>query len=386
MNEDAIAARVPDAGAKQHVTLAGAAVNLVLGVSKVVFGISAHSQALIVDGVHSLSDLISDALVLVGTFIGGKAPDDNHPFGHERFETLVTAAVGVLLLSAAGGFAFDAIRTLASSRSSSTVSAGLAIPVTLVSLAAKEGLFWYTRQAGRRAGSRLIEANAWHHRSDSLSSLVVLIGLGGAFIGAPWLDAAAALVVAVMLGAMGGHFLWNALSELVDTGLDYATLRELARIVDSVEGVEGHHGLRTRVMAGKVLIEVHIVVAPWISVSEGHRIGEATKAGLLDQLDRPGDALVHVDTESVRASARAPLRGQAMAELRQAWSEIPETRAIARTTLHYHDDGLHVELELDRHAGPSLDEKLQQRVEHAALRLPYVRAVRILSGALTPYR
>ncbi|WP_256379722.1 cation transporter dimerization domain-containing protein [Arhodomonas sp. KWT] len=172
----------------------------------------------------------------------------------------------------------------------------------------------------------------------------------------------------------------------MDTGLDYTTLRELARTVDSVEGVEEHHGLRTRVMAGKVLIEVHIVVDPWISVSEGHRIGEATKTELLDQLDRPGEALVHVDTESVPASTRAPLRGRALAKLREAWSEIPETRAVARTTLHYRDDGLHVDLELDGHAAPSLDEELEQRVEHAASQLPYVRAVRILTGGFTPCR
>ncbi|MQM39135.1 hypothetical protein KBTX_03157 [wastewater metagenome] len=160
MNEDAIPETLPDADAKHRVTLVGAAVNLVLGVAKVVFGFAAHSQALIVDGVHSLSDLVSDALVLVGMVIGGKAPDHNHPFGHERFETLVTAAVGMLLLSAAGGFTFDAIRALMISGDRPAISAGLAIPVTLVSLAAKEGLFWYTRQVGRHAESRLIEANA----------------------------------------------------------------------------------------------------------------------------------------------------------------------------------------------------------------------------------
>ncbi|HKJ94846.1 MAG TPA: cation diffusion facilitator family transporter [Gammaproteobacteria bacterium] len=386
MHEDAIAGTLPDADAKQRVTLSGAAINLLLGVAKVVFGITANSQALIVDGVHSLSDLVSDALVLVGTSIGEKAPDHNHPFGHERFETLATAAVGMLLLAAAGGFAFEAIRELAISGSPPAISAGLAIPVTLASLAAKEGLYWYTRQVGRRAGSRLIEANAWHHRSDALSSLVVLIGLGGVLVGAPWLDAAAALVVAVMLGAMGGSFLWNALSELVDTGLDHATLRELARTIDSVEGVEEHHGLRTRVMAGKVLIEVHIVVDPWISVSEGHRIGEATRTALLDRLHSPGEALVHVDTESSPAPTRAPLRRRVMAELREVWSEIPETRAVARTTLHYRRDGLHVELQLDGGAGLPLDEGLEGRLKHAASQLPYVRGVRILAGASAPHR
>lgn len=380
MNQDAPAATNTRGDARQRVTLVGAAVNLLLGAAKVVFGIAAHSQALVADGVHSLSDLVSDAVVLAGTYIGGKAPDHNHPFGHERFETLATAGVGLVLLAAAGGFAFDAVRALSGTATPPAIAAGIALPVAVASLGAKEALYWYTRHVGRRAGSRLVEANAWHHRSDALSSVVVLLGLGGVLAGAPWLDAAAAVVVAGMLALMGGRFLWNALSELVDTGLDAATLRALARAADAVEGVRGHHGLRSRVMAGKVLLEIHIQVAPWISVSEGHRIGEAARAALLDCLQRPAEALVHVDTEPRPAPARAPLRGRAMAELRRAWSGIPETRAIARTMLHYRHDGLHVVLELDGGAGiPHAG--LAQRLERAASHLPYVHGVRVLAEA-----
>jgi len=170
MHDNAIAASDVGGDVKQRVTVVGAATTLLLGAAKVVFGVTAQSQALIVDGVHSLSDLVSDALVLAGTSIGGKAPDHNHPFGHERFETLATAAIGLVLLATAGSFAFNAVRGLAAAGNSPAVSDGLALPVALASLAAKEGLYRYTRRMGRRAASRLIEANAWHHRSDALSS------------------------------------------------------------------------------------------------------------------------------------------------------------------------------------------------------------------------
>lgn len=278
---------------KRRITLIGALVNLVLAAAKVIGGLVAQSQALIVDGVHSLSDLASDVLVLFAARYGSLDADHNHPYGHARIETLATLAVGVVLLAVGVGFLLDAFSRIFLDEEI-VVPGQLALWVALGSVLAKEAMFQATRQIARRTGSSLMMANAWHHRSDALSSLVVIAGVGGAMLGLPWFDALAAAIVALMLAWVAWKLLAGASLELVDTGLSRKELSALAATIDGVAGVRGYQRLRTRRMGGQVLVDVQILVDGQISVAEADGVVERVRAALIDQLPGRADITIGI--------------------------------------------------------------------------------------------
>ena len=221
---------------KRRVTIIGALLNLVLSVGKVAGGVVGQSQALVADGVHSLSDLASDGLVLLAARFGSREADHNHPYGHQRIETLATLGVGLVLLAIGVAFLIDsATRLLEPER---LLSPGwLALIIAFVSVLIKEALYHYTVRVARRTDSALLVANAWHHRSDALSSIVVIVGVAGAMLGMRWLDSVSAAVVGVMLGWVGWRLLGSAAAELVDTGLSNRELHALSETISKVEGV-----------------------------------------------------------------------------------------------------------------------------------------------------
>lgn len=277
--------------AKRRVTLVGAVVNLLLSVGKIVGGIVGQSQALIADGVHSLSDLLSDALVLFASRWGSLEADHNHPYGHERIETLATLGVGLLLLAVGAGFLIDSVGRLLNPERLWTPG-WLAFGIAVLSVLTKEGLYHYTVRVARQTGSSLLRANAWHHRSDAFSSVVVIIGIGGALAGLLWLDAVAAAIVGIMLGWVGWRLLGEAATELVDTGLSGRELEALAETIDAVDGVRGHGRLRSRRMGGRIFVDVRVLVDGQLTVREGHKIAEQVRLRVIDQL--PGNADVVV--------------------------------------------------------------------------------------------
>lgn len=279
--------------AKRRVTLVTAVVNLLLAVGKIAGGLIGNSQALVVDGVHSLSDLAGDALVLWAAWIGTVGADRNHPYGHKRFETAAALGIGALLLLIAGGFAFDALGRLARADSLAVPSV-LALSVAVISVLANEALYHYSQRVGERYHSDLIIANAWHHRSDALSSVVVIVAVLGAIAGAPWLDALAALIVALMVGAVGCQLGWRAVRELVDTGLDEAELAELGALIRGVDGVRDFDDLRTRRMGGATLVDVRIRVDGELSVRQAHGVAEAVRATLRRRAPHTAEILVRI--------------------------------------------------------------------------------------------
>ena len=364
--------------AKRRVTLVGAMVNAALAVGKITSGTIGQSQALVVDGVHSLSDLASDALVMWAARIGSLEADHNHPYGHERFETAATLAVGMVLLLIAGGFVWDAVTRLLNPEMLGNPG-WLALTAAIVSVGCKEGLYHYTRQVAEQYKSDLIRVNAWHHRSDALSSVIVIVAVIGSMAGAPWLDAAAALVVALMVGWMGASLGWKAGRELVDTGLEPRQLRTISRLIDSVDGVLGHGDLRTRKMGGATLADVRVQVAPDISVSEGHRIGDAVLERVRDSLEHVSDVFVHVDPEPEEAATRSaslPLRGEVEARIREIWTPLlGDTLAHCELLLHYRDGRIDIDLILP----PGETLKIRGRdLAHAAQPLGYIRRIRCL--------
>jgi cation diffusion facilitator family transporter len=264
-----------------------------LAIGKVLAGIVGQSQALIADGIHSLSDLVSDALVLVAARWGSHAADDNHPYGHARIETAATAIVGFLLLAVAAGFLFDSVSRLLSPER--LLQPGwIALVAAVVSVVAKEVLFHYTRRVARRTNSPLIDANAWHHRSDALSSVVVIVGVSGAMFGVFWLDAVAAIVVAVMVGWVGWRFIGSSVAELVDTGLSARKLKKLDRLILSVEGVRGYRQLRTRRMGGQAFMDVQLLLDGQLSLIEADAIAVRVQRLLIEQVPEMSDVVVGV--------------------------------------------------------------------------------------------
>jgi len=281
--------------AAQKSTWVSIVINVLLTFFQIVGGFIAHSQALMADGLHSLSDLLSDVLVLYANRHGNRHADADHPYGHARMETAATlilgtflAALGVILLVAA------AMR-LQQPESLHAVNP-LALAIAVIALIAKEGMFRYMLAVAKRVRSQMLVANAWHARSDAASSLVVIVGVAGNLLGYTFFDLLAAAVVGVIIAHMGGKLALEALSELIDTGLDAEEVEAIRQTLLNTHGVRGLHELRTRKMADNALVDAHIVVDSKISVSEGHYIAEAARNAVLNN-HHVMDVMVHIDPE-----------------------------------------------------------------------------------------
>jgi cation diffusion facilitator family transporter len=345
---------------KRRVTVVGAVINMVLAIAKVIFGIIGHSQSLIADGIHSLSDLASDAMVLVAAKYGSQGADTEHPYGHARFETAATVGLGILLAAVAVGIMLDAADRLFSP--DTLLQPGpLALAVAVVSILSKEVLYHYTMLVARRTRSSLIRANAWHHRSDAISSVVVFIGIAGTMAGLPYLDAIAAIGVGLMVAKIGWDLGWSGLRELVDTGLEPEELKAIAATIESVDGVKSQHMLRTRRMGEDVLIEVHIVVGSKVTVSEGHQISDRVRMMLKKQHKDISEVMVHIDPEDdevERPTDILPPRAEILKRLYARWATLP-IKNIEQVNLHYLEGKINVEVLLPLSLAESLEQARQ---------------------------
>lgn len=360
--------------ASSRVTLAGAAVNIFLAILKIVFGIIGQSQALVADGVHSLSDLASDAVVLFAAREGSRDADEEHPYGHARFETAATVGLGILLTAVAAGIVFDAARRLLAPEQ--LLQPGLvALIVAAVSVLAKECLYHYTARTAEKIRSNLLRANAWHHRSDAVSSIIVIVGVGGTMAGFPYLDAVAAIAVALMIAKIGWDLGWQSIRELVDTALDRERVAEIRRTIATVDGVQALHMLRSRRMGENALVDVHIQVDPTLSVSEGHQISETVRSRLIHEIDEVSDVMVHIDPEddeTSMVSGTLPLRQAVEARLRQYFQDIEPAQRIEKLVLHYLNGKIRVELLLpldvlsNKDAAAELSKRFNRAVAHDA--------------------
>ncbi|MCX7117710.1 MAG: cation diffusion facilitator family transporter [Legionellales bacterium] len=279
----------------KKITLIGALINALLGAIKVMGGVFFHSHALIADGAHSFSDLLTDGMVLFASKYGSQDADESHPYGHQRIETAATLFLALLLILVGVGIAWHSLSDVF--HKNNEIPTHLAIAVAILSIFANEGLFHYTRYIGNLITSDLIIANAWHHRSDAGASVIVLVGLLGSMAGFTALDATAAIVVGLLIIKMGISYGWNSVKELVDSGVDVQTLEAIQKIITSVNGVKKIHQLRSRMMGRDIFIDVHVLVAPYLSVSEGHYIAQHVHCALMTTLHHVKDVTVHVDPE-----------------------------------------------------------------------------------------
>jgi cation diffusion facilitator family transporter len=341
--------------------LVGAVANLVLSVVKILVGILGQSQSLVADGIHSLSDLATDALVWVAGRQASRGPDDEHPYGHGRYETMATLALSLVLLAVAIGVGWDAALRLFSPGDLLKPS-WITLYAACASIAVNEWLYWYTLAYARRVRSDMLRANAWHHRTDAISSIVVLIGIGGTLAGLPYLDAVAAFVVAVMIARIAWELGFDAARELVDTGLEPERLAAVRETILNVGGVRDLHMLRTRSMGGTVSTDVHVLVDPYISVSEGHLISVKVEQELKQRIDEIEDVTVHIDPEDDNIAPPTmglPSRRETLSRLAAHWANLPALGRLDRVQLHYLNGRIEVEVLLPE------DDALQAEADNA---------------------
>jgi cation diffusion facilitator family transporter len=279
----------------RKVTWIGIAVNLVLAVGKVLAGIYGESQAVIADGVEALLDLLTVVLVYAGSRFWSRPPDETHPFGHGRIETLAAVLIGVSLVGAAFGIGWQAVTTLREPHTAPPQ--WIAVAAAFASVVGKEILYRYTVRVGRRIKSVAVVATAWHYRSDALSSIPVVIAVMGAILLPAWtvLDHLGALVVSIFMLHAAFKITWPGLKELIDAGAPAELRRRIRDLAASVPGVIQVHEIRTRYIGTSLCVDLHVVVSGSISVREGHAIAREVESRLIDGIEEVVDVIVHVE-------------------------------------------------------------------------------------------
>ena len=268
-------------------------VNVVLSTLQIVVGVLSKSQGLIADGIHSLSDLVADFVVLLANRHSQKDADANHPYGHQRFETAASLVLGLLLLAVGVGMVWSAVLKLENPASVAQVHA-VALWVAGAALVGKELLFRYMLAVAKRVKSSMLVANAWHARSDAASSLVVGIGIAGNLAGYPILDPIAALIVGFMVAKMGWTFGWDALHDLMDRAVDAQEVQAICQTLRDTPGVSDVHDVRTRKMGDMIVVDAHLEVLATLNVEQGHDIAVEARQRVL-QRHRVLNLMTHVD-------------------------------------------------------------------------------------------
>lgn len=329
----------------QQATWVSVAVNVVLTVLQITVGLFSHAQSLVADGMHTLSDLLGDFLVMFASRHGASPADELHPYGHGRYETAASLVLGLILAGVGAGFLLTAAGRLQSLEVLPELHP-MALWMALLTLAGKEGLFRYMLAVAQRLRSPMLVANAWHARADAASSLVVAVGIGGSLLGYRFLEPLGAALVGFMILRMGAMLGYEALRELIDTGVPPDEVAKIRETVTATPGVIDVHELRTRRMAHRVLVDAHVRVDARISVSEGHRIAELARHRVRSRHQDVLDVLVHVDTEEdqIGAAGRAlPGREALVAELDTLLGDVPQA---APAVFHYMGERVEAEVYL----------------------------------------
>lgn len=280
----------------QKITWAGLIANLLLAGAKCAAGTLGCSQAVFADGIHSLTDMTTDIAILLGVRYWTKPADSDHPHGHGRIETMVTLGIGLVLALVATGMLWNAISTLHDHKD--TRPGAIALVAALISIVVKEALYRWTMVTGRRLRSAALVANAWHHRSDAFSSVPAALAVGGAMIWPAWafLDHVGAVVVSFFIYQATYKIVRPAFDALIDAAAPDEHLSQIKQIAMDTQGVRDVHKIRTRYAAGpSLLVDLHVLVAPEMTVREGHRVSGAVKARLLEQGPDVLDVLVHLE-------------------------------------------------------------------------------------------
>lgn len=286
------------------VTWVGFAVNFILSACKLIAGIYGKSAAMVADAVHSLSDFLTDLVVIVFVHLSAKPKDSDHDYGHGKYETLATVIIAVALLIVAGGIFYKAIVAIVQVWEGKVIPRpkSIALIAAGVSIVTKELLYWYTNFYAQRVNSLSLRANAWHHRSDALSSIGTLIGIGGAFfLGEKWrvLDPIAAIVVAILIIKVGYDLLKPAINELLEHSLSDEEEQEIEHIAMSDPRLSDLHNLKTRRIGNVIAIEMHVRVDPTMSIAEAHSITKEMEKNLKTRYGNATQVIIHVEPRKI---------------------------------------------------------------------------------------
>jgi len=283
------------AGQIRAVTYLGMGVNIGLSALKVVIGLSVSSLSLVADGIHSLSDLVTDVAVLLGSHLAARKPDRTHPYGHGRMETFSALIVALILIAVGSAMIYYATMSIA--RNESTVPHWGILGVALISIVGKEGLYLVTKRVAVKSHSPALYANAWHHRSDALSSVAVLVGYVLLRFGFDHGDQVAALAVGLMIILVGVKVIGDSLRELTEGAVDPKTVAHIKEVINADEGIRQWHRLRTRTVGREVFLDVHILVDPALKVAAAHEISERLERTLDEEIARPVNITVHIEPD-----------------------------------------------------------------------------------------
>ncbi|MBI3581557.1 MAG: cation transporter [Nitrospinae bacterium] len=278
-------------------TTVSAISDVALAAGKFVAGTLGNSSALIADALHSVSDLATDFISYVSIKVAHTEPDAEHPYGHGMAETIGTAGIGLIVSVIGMGIMWEEQKHFLSPSSEIAAPTMLALAAALASIVVKEILFFYTLAVGKKIGSESVIANAWHHRSDALSSLAAAVGIIGALMGYRAMDPIAAIIVGLLILHMGWKILWEAVQNLMERGLSEEKLRETTKMISSVPGVIHYHDVRTRKAGRDIFVDAHIQVQPRLSASEAHNIAESVRRELKQRSENIADAMIHIDVE-----------------------------------------------------------------------------------------
>jgi cation diffusion facilitator family transporter len=363
----------------QRATLVAILTNSLLTIGQVVIGLFAGAFSLVADAAHTLSDLVTDLLVLLAGRHSADPADTNHPYGHGRIETVTTLVLGAVLGAVGVGFLWSSGIRL-QEIDALPVLHPAALVMALLTLAAKEGLFRYTLAAARQLNAPMLEANAWHARSDAASSLVVAAGIGGSLAGYPFLEPLAAAVVGFLILHMGIRLAWKSIRELIDTGLPEEELERLRQTIRETPGVIGLHDMRTRRMADRVLCDAHVQVDPRLTVSEGHRVSDSVYLRVRAAHPEVRDVLVHIDPEDdgelqVVPPGPLPERGEILARVRELLG--PGSVEPRRVQIHYLGQRVEVEIILPATPDEAALEALRSRRKTLLAEHPHYRNIRV---------
>ncbi len=361
------------------ITILGSILDFFLGVIKVVMGVIFYSQSLIIDGIHSFSDIFTDLFVILVAKYSHDHPDEEHPYGHARFETLGTVVIGVSIIALAVFLVIDNVDIFIKGEVR-PIPQWPTLLAALLSIIGKEWIYRKTLYVGEKLNSQLIIANAWHSRSDAFTSVLVFIGLIFAINGITVADLIVAIVLSIFIGKIGWDFVWKSIEELVDTSLAKDKRLEIEKLILSIDGVHGLHNLRSRKLGNNAILDVNIEVSPFISVSEGHEIASWVAKKVMDQFDYVYDVTVHTDVEDDRGESSAfapheyqlrPLRAEIMHHLKEILgNDLLEQ--IDEVHIHYLNRKVHLSLLL-------LNPQVKTEIDHKILESSLITNIRYLS-------
>lgn len=276
------------------------AVNILLSVFKLFAGVAAHSGAMVSDAVHSASDVFSTVVVMIGIKISGKDSDEEHPYGHERFECVAAILLSVVLCITGIGIGITGIEHIKESRQLAAPGL-LAMAAAVISIAVKEGMYWYTRIAAKKINSSALMADAWHHRSDALSSVGSLVGIAGARLGYPVCDSIASIVICVFIVKASYDIFKDSVDKMTDKACNREQVEAMRQVILGEEGVLGIDKLQTRLFGSKVYVDIEICADSSKSLTEAHKIAERVHDEIERQFGDVKHCMVHVNPESVQA-------------------------------------------------------------------------------------